>query len=91
LGEAGPALAKELGLETDRGVVVFEVLPDSAAERAGLKPGDMIAAINGEEVTDTADLEVATVDVLVGDRVVLDVKRKERDMRIELRAQESPR
>jgi len=91
LGEVGPALAKELGLETDRGVVVFEVLPDSAAERAGLKPGDMITAINGEEVTGTADLEVATVDVLVGDLVVLDVKRKERDMRFELRAQEVSR
>jgi serine protease Do len=91
LGEVGPALAKELGLETDRGVVVFEVLPDSAAERAGLKPGDVITAINGVEVTDTADLEVATVDVLVGDPVVLDVKREERDMRFELKAQEAPR
>jgi serine protease Do len=90
LGEVGPALAKELGLETDQGVVVFEVLPDSAAKRAGLKPGDLITAINGEEITDTVDLEVATVDVLVGDRVVVDVKRKARDMKFELRAQEAP-
>jgi serine protease Do len=89
LGEVGPALARELELETDRGVVVFEVMQDSAAGRAGLKPGDVITAINGEEVVDEADLEVATVDILVGDRVVMDVKRKARDMKIEFTAQEA--
>jgi len=91
LGEVDPALARNLELETDRGVVVFEILRDSAAGRAGLKPGDLITAINGEEVTDEADLEVATVDILVGDRVVMDVKRKARDMKIEFRVQEAPR
>jgi hypothetical protein len=35
-----------------RGVVVYRVVPDSQAARAGLKPGDVIVRVQGQAVTD---------------------------------------
>jgi len=43
-------LAKQFGLE--HGALVAEVTPGSAAEKAGLREGDVITKVNGTEVTD---------------------------------------
>jgi len=43
--------AKKLGLATDKGILVGDVSPDSPAEKAGLKRGDVITEMN-DEVTD---------------------------------------
>jgi serine protease Do len=42
-----PDLAQGLGLSTETGVIVSDVLPDSFAERAGLKIKDVIVSIDG--------------------------------------------
>lgn len=54
------------------GVVVTEVVPESAAARAGLQPGDVIMEINRRPVT-TADQAVEMSRGLVGGRVLLRV------------------
>jgi serine protease Do len=52
-----PAVADELGLvEWKNGVTVVEVQPGSYAARF-LRPGDMVTAINGQEVKSVADLK----------------------------------
>ena len=43
-------LAEQLDLPKGRGLVLKEVLPDSAAEKAGLKPHDILLELNGEKV-----------------------------------------
>jgi serine protease Do len=45
-----PELAESLELKQTEGVVVSEVSPDSAAEKAGLKSYDIITSFNGEKV-----------------------------------------
>jgi S1-C subfamily serine protease len=45
-------IASSLGLSSARGVVVSQVQPRSAAERAGLKQADVILALNGNAVSD---------------------------------------
>lgn len=45
-------IATSLKLSNARGVIVSQVQPDSAAERAGLRRGDVILALNGEVVGD---------------------------------------
>jgi serine protease Do len=51
-----PELARELRLDAPRGAVVAEVTPGSPAARAGLQPGDVLTAFQGEEVHAPKDL-----------------------------------
>ena len=46
-----PTLADQLDLPNDRGIVVNEVLPDSAAARAGIKPHDIVLEVNGQPIS----------------------------------------
>jgi S1-C subfamily serine protease len=45
-----PALQAELGLTTDQGAVVLEVVPGSPAAAAGLEPGEVIVALDGTPI-----------------------------------------
>src|SRR2546429_4924015 len=47
-----PDVASAQGVKAGKGVLVFDVQPGSAAERAGLRKGDVITAFNGVEVND---------------------------------------
>lgn len=53
-GQVTPQIAEALGLPVDRGVFVRAVGADSPAESAGLRPGDIITAFDGE-ATDTVE------------------------------------
>jgi S1-C subfamily serine protease len=43
-------LQSRFGFESKGGVVITEVAPDGAADRAGLKPGDVILKIDGKKI-----------------------------------------
>jgi Do/DeqQ family serine protease len=51
-----PGLAQALELAADRGALITQVEPGSSAEQAGIAPGDVIVAIDGEAVDNSADL-----------------------------------
>lgn len=54
-----PALAKQFGVPAGtRGALVGDVTAGSPAEKAGLKAGDVVTEVNGNRVTDNADLRV---------------------------------
>ncbi len=57
LQELTPELAKQLGVQSDKGVVVTEVKPDSPAAQAGLAPGDVIREVNRMPVQGLQDVE----------------------------------
>ncbi len=57
LQELTPELAKQLGVQSDKGVVVTQVKPDSPAAQAGLAPGDVIREVNRMPVQDLQDVE----------------------------------
>jgi serine protease Do len=50
VGAVTRELAEALGLERPVGAMVNDVTPDGAADRAGIKPGDVILAFNGTEL-----------------------------------------
>ena len=70
-----PELAKAFNLDIDKGVLISSVEPDAAADRAGLKVGDVVVGINGRKVEDTADLRNALGVLRAGAKVDLEVIR----------------
>jgi serine protease Do len=63
LHELDPDLARMMGLRDARGALVVDVTPKSAAARAGLRPWDVITAVDGRP-TDDGDELVRTISAL---------------------------
>jgi serine protease Do len=53
----GHELAEQFGLEPNGGVLVAEVMPDTPAAKAGLKPGDVIVEYDGQAVASPRELQ----------------------------------
>ena len=56
-----PQMAKSFGLSSTEGALISSVNPGSAAEKGGLKSGDIVLQINGEQLTDSGDLVAETL------------------------------
>jgi Do/DeqQ family serine protease len=74
--EMTPELAKAFGLTTLRGAVLADVVPDSPADRAGLRAGDVILEANGREIRDFTHLRNMVGMMRVGDKVNFKVLRE---------------
>jgi uncharacterized iron-regulated protein len=74
------------------GMVVREVTEGSAAERAGIEPGDMIRSIDGEPVSDMVDLKVSLSRKRPGStgRVVLSRGGESKEMEVLFSSVTSP-
>ena len=57
-----PLLRTHLQLAEDLGVVVVDVVPDSPAEKAGLRKHDIVIAVDGEPVNEMAVLQNAVAE-----------------------------
>ncbi len=64
-----------LGLDENGGVMVQSVQPDQPAERAGLEPGDIIVAFDGERVGATRELQNRVVATRPGTTVPVRIVR----------------
>ncbi|QDU31622.1 Periplasmic pH-dependent serine endoprotease DegQ precursor [Anatilimnocola aggregata] len=60
------------------------VFPDSPAEKAGLKVGDIVEAFDGEVITDFPSLSAQVQQQQPGDRIKLKVKRGEETLELKL-------
>ncbi len=62
--ELTPELAESFAVQRDSGVLVADVMKDSPAEAAGLKPGDIIVEFGGAPIKDVTELQkrVAAVE-----------------------------
>lgn len=63
------------------GAVVVEVIPGTPAERAGLQAGDVILAVDGQQLGPDADLAALIAGYEPRDRVTLEVQRPGQDLR----------
>jgi serine protease Do len=78
--------ASKMGVDQGPGVVVYQVQPGSAAERAGLRKGDIITALNGTPINDPNTFRNMIAASSPGTEVTLTVKRggSERQVRATL-------
>jgi S1-C subfamily serine protease len=77
-----PRVARELGRTA--GVEVVEVVPGSPAAAAGLRPEDLIVAVDGRAVTQVDDVQRLMVGDRIGATVLLDVLREGRPVELRL-------
>jgi len=70
-----PDIARSLGLAKVRGALVSEVVGGSAAEKAGVHTGDVITAVNGQNVKSNAELRNVIGLLRVGDKVDIGIVR----------------
>jgi len=78
LSDITPEIAAAFHMDVHDGAVVAEVMPDSPADGAGLRPGDIVMRVNGERVHASDDLREALRHLKPGDRVRLTVLREGR-------------
>lgn len=79
-------LAASLGLKEVRGVAVNSVTPGGPADKAGVKPGDVIVKLNGKDVNDTNVLRNQVAATGPGNEVTLTIVRdgQQQDVRVKL-------
>lgn len=77
--------------EDDGGARVVSVLEDTAAEDAGLRDGDIITGLNGEEIRNSRSLTRALRGLEPGDAVELEILRDGRDQALTVELGEHPR
>ena len=68
-------LAKQFGLADANGALVAGVQPDSAAEKAGVKVGDVIVRLDGKEIQSSKDLRNQVGSMAPGSKAKMDVIR----------------
>jgi serine protease Do len=72
-----PELARAFKLSSPNGTAITSVVPGSPAEKAGLKAGDVVTAINGEAMADASALRLKISRTAPGTAVKLAVHRPE--------------
>lgn len=72
-----PDLARAFKLQTPNGAVLTNIESGTPAERAGLQPGDVVTAVNGEPVADSNSLRLRISRTAPGTPVKLTVQRAE--------------
>ena len=87
-GELNADLAKAFNVSAQQGAFVSEVLPKSAAEKAGIKAGDIITAMNGQKISSFAEMRAKIATSGVGKEISLTYLRdgKSHDVKVKLQA-----
>jgi S1-C subfamily serine protease len=100
----GPELAQEMGLPSDYGVLIIQAVPGGSADRAGLHGGsqrayignvpvmlggDLIVAIDGEEIGDQQDLSNAMNKHKAGDTATVTIYRGKKKMDVKVTLSEA--
>jgi S1-C subfamily serine protease len=95
----GPDLAAQMGLSADSGLLIVQVVPGSAAERAGLRGGteraylgnmpimlggDLLVAIDGQAIEDQQELSHVMQNHHAGDTVTVTIYRGKKKLDIKV-------
>lgn len=89
--ELTPELADTFGLKQTEGVVIIGVLQNAPAAKAGLKPGDALLSVAGQEVRNVGALLTAIAALKPGEPVKLGVMRRSQLLTLEVTPSQRPK
>ena len=84
------SVASALGIAKDRGELIRGVTPGGAAERAGIRQGDVIVRVGGREVTPDESLAYIVSQQPVGSRVPIELIRDGRRQTVNVQVAQRP-
>jgi serine protease Do len=87
ISDVTPENAKFFDMKSANGAVVTEVTPGAPGAKAGLKEGDVITAVNGQNVTDAGELQMKVQQQKPGSTIKLAVVRDGKNMEVPVTVQ----
>jgi serine protease Do len=88
--DVNESVAEQLGLEGVRGVLVWQLVPGSPAEKAGIRRGDVILRWNKEPVESSAGLSILVGRSEIGSKAILTLSRKGKETQVTVTVGERP-
>ncbi len=85
-----PEAARSLGLRNARGAIISQVFKNTAAAKAGLKPGDIIVSVDGKPLRSSYDLPYIISSFRPGTKVKIGIIRNGKKMTIEVKLGQRP-
>ncbi|MDL2323811.1 trypsin-like peptidase domain-containing protein [Ruminococcaceae bacterium OttesenSCG-928-A16] len=82
-----PAAAAQAQV-SELGVYIAQITPGGAAHTAGLQVGDLVVSMDGEQITETADITRALSEKAVGDSVEMQILRDGKAQKVTVVLQE---
>jgi serine protease DegQ len=89
--ELTPEMVRVLDAKTEKGAVIGQVMPGGPAERAGLKRGDIVVAINNRPTSDITTLRNQISELPPGTRAPIRVARGANEVTLEVEVAKRPR
>jgi serine protease Do len=83
-------MVDQLGLKTTRGALISEVVRQSPAEKAGLKPGDVVIGLNGKPVNDPNQFQRDVGSVGPGQTAKVEVMREGKTRTFDVKLAQRP-
>jgi S1-C subfamily serine protease len=85
-----PEIAETLGLKLPSGALIANVAPNSPAARAGLKPSDLIVAIEGQSIDDPNAFDYRFATRPLGGAAQIDVQRSGKTVKLTVPLETAP-
>ena len=89
--EITPELAESFGLNQKTGAIIAGVLRGGPADRAGIRPGDILVAVDGKPVADTTEMLNLIAQLSPGKKSKITVQRKQQESVIEVQVGKRPK
>ncbi|KKL01927.1 Do family serine endopeptidase [Rheinheimera mesophila] len=83
-GDLNAEIAKAMKAKTNKGGWVQEVIPGSAADKAGLKSGDIITHLNGKKIGSFTEIRAKIATLGVGKEITLGILREDKAMTVKV-------
>jgi len=88
--DLNPELAESFSLKNAEGALIAGVLKGGPADVGGIHPGDILVAVNGRAVSDSASLLNLIAALKPGDEARLTVSRKQQSMDLKIQVGRRP-